>query len=74
MKVKDIVELLPKEHPFIFEIYGFWGGLVFKDDCAYNRILQEYGDYNVIGIEASDSGIYDYAIIWLKIEKQKGEE
>ncbi len=73
MKVKEILNLLPSGHPFRIEIYNQWSELVFKDDCAYNRVLQEYGDYNVIGIEAWDSGIYDYATLWLKVEKDKSE-
>lgn len=31
--------------------------------------MQEYGDYTVIGIEALDNGQYDYATVWLKVEK-----
>ena len=69
MTVKDIINLLPKEHPLRLEINNMWEELVLKDDCAYNRVIQEYGDYIVIGIEAWDNGIYDYATLWLKVEE-----
>ena len=32
--------------------------------------MQEYGNYNVVVIEAS-SGVYDDAIIWLKVERKE---
>ena len=69
MTVKDIINLLPKEHPLRLEINNMWEELVLKDDYAYNRVIQEYGDYIVIGIEAWDNGIYDYATLWLKVEE-----
>lgn len=74
MTVSEVVNLLPKDHPFRLEIDSLWGELVFKDDCAYNRVLEEYGDYNVIGIEACDDGIYDYSTLWLKVEKPEDAE
>lgn len=69
MTVKDIINLLPKEHPLRLEINNMWEELVLKDDYRYNRVIQEYGDYIVIGIEAWDNGIYDYATLWLKVEE-----
>ena len=69
MTVKDIVDLLPKGHPFRLEVANLWTALIYKDDCAeYNRVMQEYGDYNVIVIEAS-FGVGEYAVLWLKVEK-----
>ena len=74
MLVKDIVNLLPTGHSFRFEINGLWSEWFFKDDCAYNRVMQDYGNYNVIQIEAYDNGIYDYATLWLKVEKTEDKE
>ena len=73
MTVKEIVNLLPKEHPFRLEIGNLWRELIYKDDCSYNRILQECGDYNVIEIASYNNGVYDYATLWLKVEKGKSE-
>ena len=69
MTVKDIINLLPKERPRRLKINNMWEELLLKDDCAYNRVIQEYGDYIVIGIEAWNKGIYDYATLWLKVEE-----
>lgn len=70
MTVKEIVNLLPKGHPVRFEIGDLWAGLIYKGDSAeYNRTMQEYCDYNVIRIEAWDNGVYDYSVLWLKVEK-----
>lgn len=70
MTVKDIVKLLPKGHPFRLEIDNVFAPLVTKDDYCYNNeIMQEYSDYNVIGLEAS-SGVYEDVIIWLKVERK----
>lgn len=70
MTVKEIVNLLPKGHPFRLVVEDLWVGLIYKDDCfEYANIMQEYGDYVVTVIETCDSGIYDYAVLWLTIEK-----
>lgn len=71
MTVKEIVALLPKDHPFRLEVANLWTALTYKGDCEYNRVMQEYGDYTVIGIEACDSGIYDNAVLWLKVERKE---
>lgn len=69
MTVNEIVNLLPKGHPVRLEIDNLWTGLTYKDDCAeYTRVMQEYGDYNVIGIETS-FGVGEYAVLWLKAER-----
>ena len=73
MTVNEVVNLLPKDHPFRLEINNMWKELFFKDDCTYNRVIEEYGDYNVIGIEACDNDIYDNATLWLKVEKPAEE-
>ena len=39
MTVKDIINLLPKEHPLRLGINNMWEELVLKDDCAYNLLL-----------------------------------
>lgn len=74
MTVKEIVNLLPNRQPFRLEIDNLWEELITKDDCVYNRIMEEYGDYNVIEIEACDNGVYDYATLWLKVEKTEYDE
>ena len=71
MTVKEIVELLPNKHPFRLEVDNLWTGILYKNDCfEYTDIMQEYGNYNVVAIEAS-SGVYDDAIIWLKVERKE---
>lgn len=73
MTVKEIVDLLPKGHPFRLDVDNLWTGLLYKNDCfEYTNIMQEYGDYNVIVIEAS-SGVYEDAIIWLKVERNNND-
>jgi hypothetical protein len=70
MTVKDIVNLLPKGHPVRIDIDYKWAGLIYSDYCPeYNCVMQEYGDYSVIGIAALDNGVYDYSTLWLKAEK-----
>lgn len=69
MTIKEIVNLLPKGHPFRLEVANLWTALICKDDCAeYNSVMQEYGDYNVIVIYALD-GFDEYDVIWLKVKK-----
>ena len=71
MTVKEIVNLLPLGHPVRLDIDYRWTGLIYKNDCAeYNRVMQEYGNYEVTVIEAS-SGVYEDAIIWLKVERKE---
>ena len=71
MTVKEIVELLPNKQPFRLEVDNLWTGILYKNDCfEYTNIMQEYGNYNVVIIEAS-SGVYDDAIIWLKVERKE---
>lgn len=72
MTVKEIVELLPKGHPFRLEVDNVWTILTTKDDydADYSNIMKEYSDYNVIGLEAS-FGVYDYATLWLKAERKE---
>ena len=71
MTVKEIVELLPNKQPFRLEVDNLWTGILYKNDCfEYTDIMQEYGNYNVVVIEAS-SGVYDDAIIWLKVERKE---
>ena len=66
MTVKEIVNLLPKGYPVSLEI----DNITYKDDCAeYNRVLQEYGDYIVTGIDAS-FGVCD-DVLWLKVERKE---
>lgn len=71
MTVNEIVNLLPKGNPFRIEFDNVWKQLLITGECNddYTRIMQECGDYNVIGIEALDNGEYDYATVWLKVEK-----
>lgn len=71
MTVKEIVELLPNKHPFRLEVDNLWTGILYKNDCfEYTDIMQEYGNYNVVVIEAS-SGVCDDVIIWLKVERKE---
>ena len=71
MTVKEIVELLPNKQPFRLEVDNLWTGILYKNDCfEYTDIMQEYGNYNVVVIEAS-IGVYDDAIIWLKVERKE---
>ena len=71
MTVKEIVELLPNKQPFRLEVDNLWTGILYKNDCCeYTNIMQEYGNYNVVIIEAY-SGVYDDAIIWLKVERKE---
>ena len=71
MTVKEIVELLPNKQPFRLEVDNLWTGILYKNDCfEYTNIMQEYGNYNVVIIEAY-SGVYDDAIIWLKVERKE---
>ena len=71
MTVKEIVELLPNKQPFRLEVDNLWTGILYKNDCfEYTDIMQEYGNYNVVVIEAF-SGVYDDAIIWLKVERKE---
>ena len=71
MTAKEIVELLPNKQPFRLEVDNLWTGILYKNDCfEYTNIMQEYGNYNVVVIEAS-SGVYDDAIIWLKVERKE---
>lgn len=74
MTVKEIVNLLPKGHPFRLDVDNVWTMLTTNDyyDADYNNIMQEYGDYNVIGLEAS-FGVYDYATLWLKVERNNND-
>lgn len=70
MTVKEIVNLLPKRHPVRIDTEYQWAEFICSDDCSeYNYVMQEYGDYNVIGIASWDNGIYDYSTLWLKAEK-----
>lgn len=71
MTVKEIVDLLPNGHPFRIDIDNIWEALIIKCiDVDYTRIMQEYGDYNVIEIEALD-GFYAYSTLWLKVERKE---
>ena len=71
MTVKEIVELLPNKQPFRLEVDNLWTGILYKNDCfEYTDIMQEYGNYNVVVIEAS-IGVYYDAIIWLKVERKE---
>lgn len=73
MTVKEIINLLPKGHPVRLSIDYKWTGLIYSDDCSeYNCVMQEYGDYNVIGIE-SWSGFYEHSTLWLKEERNNND-
>lgn len=73
MTVKEIVDLLSKNHPFRLDIGNAWTQLLIKGeyDDDYIRLLQEYGDYNVIEVEACENGCYEYATLWIKAERKE---
>ena len=63
MTVKDLLDLFPTGQSYRFVVNSQWRDHGCKNDNDYNRVLEYYKDYNVIGVETY------LDVLWLNVEK-----
>lgn len=63
MTVKDLLDLFPTRQSYRFVVNNQWRDHGCKNDNDYNRVLEYYKDYNVIGVETY------LDVLWLNVEK-----